>query len=85
MEEIQGIVLGATYRDQISGFTGVATGHAFYISGCSQVLLAPPTGENGAHRSSEWFDEQRLVHTDAAVIVLDNSRTPGPDKEAPKH
>jgi hypothetical protein len=79
----EGIVFGARYIDRITGFAGVATGQAFYISGCSQVLLAAPS--DGKAVASEWFDEQRLMRDrEAAVVVIENSLTPGPDKPAPK-
>ena len=78
------IQLGNTYRDKITGFEGIATGHAQYISGCNQVLLAPKVGEDGSIRGSEWFDLQRLEAVHADKIVLNNSHTPGFDKAAPK-
>lgn len=78
------ISLGKTYTDKITKFSGVATGHVHYISGCNQVLLAPPVDSDGKMRPSEWFDEQRLEEQPAPEIVLDNSKTPGPDKAAPK-
>jgi len=79
------IQLGSKVRDIITGFTGIATGRAEYISGCSQLLVAPPLAKDGAARESEWFDEQRLtVDPRAKPIVLDNTATPGPDKAAPK-
>jgi hypothetical protein len=77
--------LGATYRDNITGFQGVATGHCEYISGCNQTLLTPPVDEKGAHREPHWFDDQRLELRDGCKVVsLNNDATPGCDKEAPK-
>lgn len=79
------IKLGSKVRDIISGFTGVATGRAEYISGCAQVLIGPVVGKDGSFRDGQWFDEQRLVvDPKAKQIVLDNTVTPGPDKAAPK-
>lgn len=78
------IELGRKYKDKVTGFEGTATGHAKYISGCSQVLLAPPVTAEGAMRDSQWFDEQRLTAQEGEKIVLDNSATPGCDKAAPK-
>ncbi len=80
--------LGFVYRDQITGFTGIATGLTTYISGCNQVLLQPPVKKNGEMNEAMWFDQQRLV-TDSApgskpAMTLDNSETPGFDKAAPK-
>ena len=42
-------------------------------------------GTDGSFKEAHWFDEQRLfVIAEYDTIVLDNSRTPGPDKPAPK-
>lgn len=75
--------LGKSYRDVITGFTGVAVGHVTYISGCNQALLAPAVAPDGALRDAQWFDEQRLQPIEGQVIVLDNSATPGCDRAAP--
>jgi hypothetical protein len=78
------IKFGRKYKDKVTGFAGVATGHAHYISGCAQVLLAPPVGSDGAMRESQWFDEQRLETIGGDEITLDNGKTPGCDRAAPK-
>lgn len=75
--------LGVTVRDRITGFTGVVTGHVRYITGCHQVLVAPPT-KDGAFREPHWFDEQRVViDAQEQTVVLDNQTTPGSDIAAP--
>jgi hypothetical protein len=80
------IALGRKVKDAITGFAGTTTGRATYLSGCTQVLVAPTVGPDGATRESAWFDEQRLAYTDSEkAIVLDNSATPGPDRPAPRH
>ncbi len=76
--------LGVTARDKITGFEGVTVAVAHYISGCSQVLLAPRVDEKGGYRESHWFDEQRCTTVGPEVIKLDNGNTPGADKAAPK-
>lgn len=78
------IELGKTYTDKISGFKGVATGHVTYITGCNQVLLGPKIGKDGKIPDSQWFDEQRLEVGKEPQVILDNGKTPGFDKEAPK-
>lgn len=78
------IELGRKYKDRITGFEGIATGHCEYISGCNQALLAPTIGTDGALRDSAWFDVQRLVVQEGAAVTLDNGATPGCDKAAPK-
>ena len=78
------IQLGVKAKDKITGFSGTVTGFCQYISGCNQALLIPPVGEKGEHREGHWFDEQRLeVDETVPAVVLDNSKTPGPDKPAP--
>ncbi|MCO5730133.1 hypothetical protein [Rhizobium sp. SSA_523] len=77
--------LGHTYRDTISGFTGVAIGHVDYITGCNQTLLQPRTMDANKRPDAEWFDDQRLERVlNVSRIVLDNGNTPGCDREAPK-
>ncbi|MFG1238033.1 hypothetical protein V5F63_12610 [Xanthobacter autotrophicus DSM 597] len=79
------VMFGATYRDRITGFTGIAVGHTVYISGCSQVLLAPPVKPDGSLAESQWFDQQRLKMVAGIVIIdIDNGATPGCDRPAPK-
>lgn len=77
-------LMGMQGEDRITGFRGVVTGHCCYISGCSQVLLAPRVVEGQAPGDAKWFDEQRvLVFPDAAIVKLDNGLTPGHDAPAP--
>lgn len=78
------IQLGCTYKDKVTGFQGIATGHAKYISGCSQVLLMPPSKPDGSFVDGQWFDEQRLDKIGKDKLTLDNEVTPGADKPAPK-
>lgn len=78
-------MLGRTGKDKITGFVGVITGHARYISGCSQVLLSPKAGADGAAKDAQWFDEQRIeIDESVPAIVLNNADTPGCDRAAPK-
>ena len=52
--------LGQIARDKITGFKGVLTGHANYLTGCDQYLLSPKCKEDGSHIDGRWFDEGRL-------------------------
>jgi hypothetical protein len=70
--------LGATYKDAITGFSGVCIGTVQYISGCNQSLLAPK-----GDKDARWIDDQRLVQCGSKVIALDNCKTPGGDLPAP--
>jgi hypothetical protein len=78
--------LGFTYVDRITGFTGVATGHVRYITGCNQVNLTPKVASDGKQRDPAWFDEQRLERvTSEEQIVLNNDTTPGFGPAAPAY
>lgn len=78
------ITLGHTYVDKITGFSGVATGHCEYITGCAQTLLQPVSADSTKKPEGCWFDDQRLDHVAGAKpIVIDNGATPGCDMEAP--
>lgn len=78
------IALGQKGKDLITGFEGLCSAKAQYLTGCSQVQLLPTTlAADGKRRDGEWFDEQRVVATDAEVLVLENEKTPGRDESLP--
>jgi hypothetical protein len=77
--------LGLIYKDKITDFEGVATGHVRYLTGCNQVLITPKIDKEGKPREAQWFDEQRLVQQPSESITLDNSKSPGFDKQPPKY
>ena len=78
------VELGKTYKDVITGFTGVCTGRVEYITGCNQALVAPKTKKDGARITASWIDEQRceLVKS-KKTITLDNTKSTGFDSPAP--
>lgn len=79
------MILGHTYSDLITGFSGVAIGYVQYITGCNQVLLVPRVTAEGALVESAWFDEQRLALVpETPRIVVNNGQTPGFGPQAPK-
>ena len=54
------IELGAKVKDSITGFSGIVTGRAEYITGCRQYAITPKAVKN-EHKDSYWIDEDRLV------------------------
>ena len=78
------VVNGAKVTCKITGFTGIVTGIVTYITGCSQCLVQPRMKEDGSIPDSMWIDIQRLDVVSDDIIKLDNSVTPGCDKQAPK-
>lgn len=77
------IAFGATAKDKITGFVGIVTGHADYITGCDQYLLSSQA-KDGQESKQVWFDEQRIVvDPEINPIVIDNSAGLGADLAAP--
>jgi hypothetical protein len=77
------VELGKKYKDKITQFEGICTGYVKYISGCNQALLVPKVLKDGSLPEPVWFDEQRLKKISDVKIKLDNSKSPGFDKQAP--
>jgi hypothetical protein len=68
--------------DKITGFTGIVTGHADYITGCDQYLIQPPC-KDGEWKDCKWFDENRLIIIEECSPVLVDSNENGADAPAP--
>lgn len=69
-------------RDKITGFQGIVTGHADYITGCDQYLVQPAS-KDGEWKEGRWFDESRLEIKSEARPVLVDSNEDGADIPAP--
>jgi len=73
------VYLGDEVKDSISGFKGIATGRAEYLTGCVQIQVVA-TGQKVEEKLTEyWLDEQRLVVTNAGAYGLPEEKI----KEAP--
>ena len=70
--------MGQKVKDVITGFSGVVTGKAQYITGCQQVLVVPPVKSDGDSVSGQWLDEDRLEVVDQSRIELPVTSS-GPD------
>jgi len=64
------VYLGDEVRDSLSGFQGIATGRAEYLTGCVQILVAAKSQKAGEKPFEYWLDEQRLVVTSAGAYGL---------------
>lgn len=51
--------LGLEAQDKITGFTGILTGSAAYITGCNQYLITPKM-KGDSILDGRWFDEGRI-------------------------
>ena len=52
--------LGREAKDKITGFQGIITGKAIYLTGCNQYVLQPKCEKAGSYPEANWFDEGRL-------------------------
>lgn len=78
------IQLGDRVKDSISGFTGIAQGHALYRFGCAQFLITPDRlKDDGTELASSWFDEQRVVLLDKLSPATPAPPSGGPQANAP--
>lgn len=64
--------LGDIVKDEITGFAGIVTGHARYITGCDQYLiqLIQPKVKDGAYVESRWCDDNRLVVVETKAVEI---------------
>ena len=68
------IELGVIARDKITGFGGIVTGRAEYLTGCVQYMVTPPVKKDGSYAESGWLDEDRLE------VICNNKFVLTPDK-----
>lgn len=67
--------LGDKVSDKITGFSGIITGKAEYLTGCIQYLVTPQRLDNdGKMPDGAWIDESRLGESTA---------NGGPQRNAP--
>lgn len=51
---------GDKVSDKVTGFTGVITGAATYLTGCNQYLITAKVKDEFSEAKSNWFDEGRI-------------------------
>lgn len=78
--------VGAVYKDQVTGFTGVAVVVNYHLFNCPQALVV----EDDEEREDGWFDEPRLSWRDddfvdqfTEVQESDVATDSGPVADAP--
>lgn len=54
--------LGTTYRDSVTGFTGIATARTEYLNGNASIQLEAVTEQGSA--DTRWINEHRLEPCD---------------------
>lgn len=81
------ITLGATYKDKVTGFKGIAVAVTNYLSGCDRVALQPPLDKDG--KVPEWqnFDTNQVDPVGKKVIELvkpQSKAKPGGPRPSPQ-
>lgn len=78
------IKLGVQAKDKVTGFEGIVTGAAQYLSGCNQFVIQPPM-KDGKFEGSHWFDEGRLEVTGPGVspASVQAATAGGPQADCP--
>ena len=79
------IKLGDRIRDKISGFSGIAASHTFFLNGCERWLIEPEHLHEGKVLDSVWFDSVQVELVPKTKSVSASAlRTGGPQKYDPK-
>jgi len=60
VSEKKKFILGQEVKDKITGFKGIVTGHADYLTGCNQYCVLPSKLKDNNIIEGRWFDEGRL-------------------------
>ncbi len=78
------VTLGDTVKDQITGFSGVATARCLYLYGCERIMITSQklTKEKNEPQS-EWFDAAGVVKIGKCVKDEVKVPTGGPNRHEP--
>jgi hypothetical protein len=63
---------GDRVKEKVTGFSGIITGICFYLTGCTQYLVTPPSKDGMTKSDAQWYDEGRLELMEAAVVDVSN-------------
>lgn len=75
--------LGDEVIDSIENFRGIVVGTVQFISGCDQLLVQPPIGEDGKRITGYWIDIDRIKIIKRAVHQRAKVDRVGADGQAP--
>jgi hypothetical protein len=78
------IELGQRGRDKVTGFEGIITGRAQYLTGCDQYNLVPQV-KDGKLENPQWFDEGRIEIIGPGITAAEVAapKRGGPQRDAP--
>lgn len=78
------IILGRKVRDKVTGFEGIVTGRATYLTGCDQYSVAAQS-KDGKAADVAWYDKGRLEVVGDGIGAADvaGAVAGGPQAHAP--
>ena len=82
-EEVVAIMLGALYRDRVTGFTGRAVQITTYLSGCDRVGLQPEAKDDNTLPRLEYFDDLQLERIGETIVRARQADVTGGYRPAP--
>lgn len=78
------VELGDQVRDKVTGFKGIVTGQAQYLTGCKQVMVTPRVGDDGKYVDACWLDVDRVEMIGKGVVKIDIVDNGGPQSAPSK-
>lgn len=84
MVETAVVELGDQVRDKVTGFKGIVTGKAQYLTGCKQVMVTPRADESGKYVDACWLDVDRVEVIGKGVVKIDVVDNGGPQSAPSK-
>ena len=85
-EEVAAIILGALYRDRVTGFTGRAVQITTYLAGlagCDRVGLQPEAKDDNTLPRLEYFDDLQLERIGDTIVRARQADVTGGYRPAP--
>jgi len=79
------IKMGRKVKDLVTGFTGIVTGKAIYLNGCTQYLVETKVNKDGELKW-KWFDENQLKDLGPGIKISKSKKGKppgGPMEKAP--
>jgi hypothetical protein len=80
MVTVSTVELGDQVRDKVTGFKGIVTGKAQYLTGCKQVMVTPKVGDDGKYVDACWLDVDRVEILGKEAIKIDVVDNGGPQQ-----
>ncbi|MGJ8561713.1 MAG: hypothetical protein ACSHX3_15895 [Litorimonas sp.] len=82
-DAFENVSLGDKVKDTLTGFTGIVTARAEYLTGCNQIFVLPSAEKSNEYKDGHWFDIERIEKLEGSVVDISARRT-GSDTPTPR-